>query len=61
MILIDFIFKAGKNCYLQIFLQECNIIKEKRISNYIIGDVENSDKEDSSEEHSDKKDSSEEN
>ena len=61
MILIASILKAGKNYYPQIFLQECNIIKEKSISNYIIGDVENSDKEDSSEEDSDKKDSSEEN
>ena len=39
-------------------LQECKyIIKEKKISNYTIDDVENSDEEDSSEENSDKKDS----
>ena len=61
MILIDSILKAGKNNYPQILLQECNIIKEKRISDYIIGDVENSDKEDSSEEDSDKKNSGEKN
>ena len=42
----------------KMFLQECKyIIKEKKISNYTIDDVEKSDEEDSSEENSDKKDS----
>ena len=43
VILIDPVFRAGKNCYPQVFLQECKyIIKEKLISNYIFDD-ENSD------------------
>ena len=59
MILIDSFFQAGKNYYSQIFFQECKyIIKEKRISNYIIEDAKKSDREYFSEDDSDEEDSS---
>ena len=41
VILIDSVFRTGKNYYSQVFLEECNyVIKEKTIYNYIIDDVE---------------------
>ena len=41
VILIDFILSTRKNYYHQIFLEECKyIIKEKKIYNYIIDNVE---------------------
>ena len=44
MILIDSVFRTGKNCYPQVFLEECKyVIKEKKIHNYITGDAEISD------------------
>ena len=44
MILIDSVFRTGKNYYPQVFLEECNyVIKEKKIQNYITGDAEISD------------------
>ena len=61
------VFRTGKSYFPQVFLQECNyIITEKKISNYIIDDVQNSheegsSKEDSNEKDSNKKDSAEEN
>ena len=61
------VFRTGKSYFPQVFLQERNyIIKKKKISNYIVDDVENPDeegssKEDSNEKDSNKKDSAEEN
>ena len=44
MTLIDSVFRTGKNCYPQVFLEECKyVIKEKKIHNYITGDAEISD------------------
>ena len=49
----DSLFRAGKNYYLQVFLEECKyVIKEKKIHNYITDDIEISD---SDEVNSDKK------
>ena len=62
MILIDSVFRTGKNYYLQVFLEECKyVVKEKKIPKYIIDDIElssvsdkkNSDRENSDEENSD--------
>ena len=66
--LIDFVFRTGKNYYPPVFLEECKyIVKEKKIPKYIIDDIEissdsdreNSDEETSNEENSDKKTSDE--
>ena len=58
-------FRAGKNYYPQVFLEECKyFIKEKKIPKYIIDDVEissDSDRENSDEENSDEENSDEEN
>ena len=52
VILLDSIFKAGKNYYPQLFLEEFKyVIKEKKIDNYITDDVEISS--DSDEDNSD--------
>ena len=49
----DSLFRAGKNYYLQVLLEECKyVIKEKKIHNYITDDMEVSD---SDEVNSDKK------
>ena len=41
VILIDSVFRKGKNCYPQVFLEECKyVIKEKKIPKYIIDDTE---------------------
>ena len=41
VILLDSIFKTGKNYYPQVLLGECkHVIKEKNIPNYITNDVE---------------------
>ena len=41
VILIDFAFRTGKNYYPRVFLEKCEyVIKEKKIDNYIIDDVE---------------------
>ena len=41
VILIDTVFKMGKNCYPQAFLEECRyIIKDKKIRKYIRDDLE---------------------
>ena len=51
MILIDFVFKTGKNYYPQVLLEECKyVVKEKQIPDF---DRENSDEENSNEEKSD--------
>ena len=56
--MIDSVFRAGKNYYPQVFLEECKyVVKEKKIPKYIIVDIEissNSDRENSDEENSDK-------
>ena len=43
MILIGSVFRTGKNHYPQVFLEECkHVVKEKKIHDYIINDVEKS-------------------
>ena len=63
--LIDFVFRTGKNYYPPVFLEECKyIVKEKKIPKYIIDDIEissGSDRENSDEENSDEETSNEEN
>ena len=58
------VFRAGKNYYPQVFLEECNYIsKEKKIAKYITDDIKvssDSDKENFDEENSDKETSDEE-
>ena len=65
VILIDSVFRTGKSYYPQVFLEECKyVVKEKKIPNYIIGNVEissNSDRENSNEENSGEENSNEEN
>ena len=70
VILIDSVFRTGKNYYPQVFLEECKyVVKEKKIPKYIIDDIEissdsdeeNFDKEISDEENSDEENSDEEN
>ena len=65
VILIDFVFRTGKNYYPQVFLEKCKyVIKEKNIPKHIIDDIEissdsdreNSDEENSNEENFDEKD-----
>ena len=64
VILIDPVFRTGKNYYPDAFLEECKcVVKEKEIPKYIIGDTEiysdsdrdNSDEENSNEENFDEK------
>ena len=63
--MIDSVFRTGKKYYPQVFLEERKyVVKEKKILNYIIEDIEissDSDRESSDEENSDKKTSDEEN
>ena len=41
VVLLDSVFRIGKNYYPQVFLEEYKyVIKEKNIHSYIIGDVE---------------------
>ena len=65
VILIDSVFRTGKSYYPQVFLEECEyVVKEKKIPNYIIGNVEispDSDRENSNEENSGEENSNEEN
>ena len=53
VILIDSVFRTGKNYYPQVFLEECKyVVKEKKITKYIIDDIEissDSDRENSEE------------
>ena len=55
--MIDSVFRIGKNCYPQVFLEECKcVFKEKKIPKYIIDDIEfssDTDGENSEEEISD--------
>ena len=40
VILVDFVFKPGKNYYLLVFLKECKyVIKEKKMLGYITVDI----------------------
>ena len=63
VILIGFIFRAGKNYYPQVFLGEYQyVVQEKKIPRYIIDDIKissDSDRENSDEENSDKDNSNE--
>ena len=60
VILMDSVFRTGKNYYPQVFLEECiYVVKEKKIPKYIIDNVEISS--DSDEENSDEENPSEEN
>ena len=59
VILIDSVFRTVKNCYPQVFLEECKyVVKEKKMPKYftdkeeISRDEENSDEENSSKETS---------
>ena len=71
VVLIDSVFRVGKNYHSQMFLEECKyVVKEKKIPKYITddreissddSDKENSDEEDSDEKNSDKEKSDEEN
>ena len=41
VILIDSIFRTGKNYYPQVFLEECKyVVKEKKMPEYITDDIE---------------------
>ena len=57
VILIDSVFRTGKNYYPQVLLEKCKyVVKEKKIPKYIIDDIEissDSDRENSGEENSD--------
>ena len=63
--MFDSVFRTGNNYYPGVFLEECKyVVKEKKISKYIIRDIEipsDSDREISDEEKSDKENSNEEN
>ena len=64
VILINSVFRTGYNYYPQVFLEECKyIVKKKKISKYIIDDIEissDSDRENSGKENFDEKNSDEE-
>ena len=60
VVLNECIFETGKHYYLQVFLEECKYVrKEKKVSKYIIENIEissneeNSDGENSNDENSD--------
>ena len=66
VVLIDSVFRTGKNYYPRVFLEECKYaVKEKKMPEYITDDIEissdDSDKEDSDEEISNEENSDEEN
>ena len=54
VVLIDSVFKMGKNYYPRVFLEECKyIVKEKKLTRNITGDLEiSSDSDESDEEYS---------
>ena len=59
--MIDSVFRTGSNCYPQVSLGEYKyVVKEKKMSKYIIDGPEISDEEISGEENSDKENSDEE-
>ena len=58
LVLINFVFKMGKNHYIQVLLEECKyIVKEKEVARRITEDLEmpsnKSEQENSHEENSD--------
>ena len=62
VVLINFVFKMGKNYYSQVLLEECkHVSKETKMHKYITKNVESSsdesDKEESNEKNSDEKNS----
>ena len=58
--MIDFVFRAEKNYYPQVFLEECKyVVKEKKMPQYVTDDIEVSS--DSDREGSDGENSNEEN
>ena len=60
MTFIGSVFRTGKNYYPQVFLEKCKyVVKWRKISKYIIDDIEISS--DSDRENSDKENSDEEN
>ena len=65
VILIDYIFRAGNNYYLRVFLEECKyVVKGKRMLKHIIDEIESScdsDRKDSKEESFDEENVNEEN
>ena len=65
VILIDSVFRAGKNYYPQVFLKVCKyVVKQKKIPKFIIDNIEissDSDKENYDEENSNEDNSDEEN
>ena len=52
VVLNDTVFKMGKNCYPQVFLEECKyIVKEKEVARHITEDLKiSSDSDDTDEE-----------
>ena len=58
IILLDFVFRTGKNYYTEVSSEECkNVFKERKIPNYIIDNIEifsDSHRENSDEEDSDR-------
>ena len=65
VILINYIFRAGNNYYLRVFLEECKyVVKGKRMLKHIIDEIESScdsDRKDSKEESFDEENVNEEN
>ena len=65
IILIDSVYRIGKNFYPQLFLEECKyVVKEKKMSEYIAEDIKissDSDREDSNEENSQEENNNEQN
>ena len=63
--MIDSVFRTGNNYYLQVLLEECKyVLIEKKMSKYIIDDIEissDSDRENSHEENSNEENFDEEN
>ena len=60
--MINSVLRTGKNCYPQVFLEECKyVVKEKKMPEYITDDIEISDREDSHEENSNEENSDEKN
>ena len=58
IILVDFVFRTGKNYYTEVSSKECKyVFKERKIPNYIIDNIEifsDSHRENSDEEDSDR-------
>ena len=65
VILVDSVFRTGKNYYPQVFLEECKyVVKEKKMPEYITDNTKiysDFDRQDSDEENSNEKNSDEEN